>query len=145
MYQKLYSTTILTIKINVSTWLCITAFPVTALWAKRLCYGTFAWTICLSAHVSSGHTRKWIGMPFGVVSGVGLRSSVLDFGGDRRRGRGSLGWIKCKNGVLCEKLTIFPYAECIVEFCAVVAFLWYSQVQDRIGSWREIQVRKRAI
>jgi len=30
-------------------------------------------------------------MPFGVVSGVGLSMGVLDFGGDRRRGRGSLG------------------------------------------------------
>ena len=30
-------------------------------------------------------------MPFGMVSGVGLRMGVLDFGGDRRRGRGSLG------------------------------------------------------
>jgi len=30
-------------------------------------------------------------MPFGVVSGVGLKSGVLDFGGDRRRERGSLG------------------------------------------------------
>ena len=30
-------------------------------------------------------------MPFGVVSGVGLGSGVLDFGGDRQRGRGSLG------------------------------------------------------
>jgi len=30
-------------------------------------------------------------MPFGVVSGVGLGMSVLDFGGDRRRGRGSFG------------------------------------------------------
>ena len=30
-------------------------------------------------------------MPFGVVSGVGLGMGVLDFGGDRRRGRGSLG------------------------------------------------------
>ena len=30
-------------------------------------------------------------MPFGVVSGVGLGMHVLDFGGDRRRGRGSLG------------------------------------------------------
>jgi len=49
------------------------------------------WTICLSAHVSSGHARRWIVMPFGVVSGVGLGSGVLDFGGDRRRGRGSLG------------------------------------------------------
>ena len=45
----------------------------------------------LSAHVSSGDTRTWIGMPFGVLSGVGLGRGVLDFGGDRRRGRGSLG------------------------------------------------------
>jgi len=30
-------------------------------------------------------------MPFGVLSGVGLGRGVLDFGGDRRRGRGSLG------------------------------------------------------
>jgi len=28
-------------------------------------------------------------MPFGVVSGVGLGRGVLDFGGDRRRRRGS--------------------------------------------------------
>jgi len=30
-------------------------------------------------------------MPFGVMSGVGLGRGVLDFGGDRRRGRGKLG------------------------------------------------------
>jgi len=30
-------------------------------------------------------------MPFGVVSGVGLGMGGLDFGGDCRRGRGSLG------------------------------------------------------
>jgi len=30
-------------------------------------------------------------MPFGVVSGVGLGMSVLDFGGDCRRRRRSLG------------------------------------------------------
>jgi len=41
--------------------------------------------------VSSGDTGDWIRMPFGVVSGVGLGMGVLDFGGDRRRGRGSLG------------------------------------------------------
>jgi len=34
---------------------------------------------------------EWIWMPFGVMSGVGLGRGVLDFGGDRRRGRGSLG------------------------------------------------------
>jgi len=33
----------------------------------------------------------WIAMPFGVVSRVWLRRGVLDFGGDRRMGRGSLG------------------------------------------------------
>jgi len=32
--------------------------------------------------------------------------------------------------LVCEKLTIFPYAECIVEFCEGLAFLSYSQVQD---------------
>ena len=30
-------------------------------------------------------------MPFGVVSGIGLDMGVIDFGGDRRRQRGSLG------------------------------------------------------
>jgi len=30
-------------------------------------------------------------MPFGVVSGAGLGMGVLNFGGDRQRGRGSLG------------------------------------------------------
>ena len=33
----------------------------------------------------------WTRMPFGVVSGIGLGMGVLDFGGDRRKGRGSLG------------------------------------------------------
>jgi len=41
--------------------------------------------------VSSGNTADWIWMPLGVVSGVGLGMGVLDFGGDRRRGRGSFG------------------------------------------------------
>jgi len=41
--------------------------------------------------VSSGDTGDWIGMSFGVVSGVGFGMGVLDFGGDRRRERGSLG------------------------------------------------------
>jgi len=30
-------------------------------------------------------------MPFEMVSGVGIGMGVLDFSGDRRRGRGSLG------------------------------------------------------
>jgi len=46
---------------------------------------------CLCAHRYCGKTADWIRMPFGVVSGVGLGMGVLDFGGDRRRGRGSLG------------------------------------------------------
>jgi len=33
----------------------------------------------------------WIWMPFEVVSWVGLGMGVLDFGDDRRRGRGNLG------------------------------------------------------
>ena len=41
--------------------------------------------------MNSGNTDDWIRMLFGVVSGVGLGMGVLDFAGDRRRGRGSLG------------------------------------------------------
>jgi len=52
---------------------------------KRLCDRTFACPICRSAHVSSGDKGDWIGMPFGVVSGVGLGMGVLDFDGDHRR------------------------------------------------------------
>ena len=40
--------------------------------------------------MSSGNTADWIRMLFGVVSGVGLDMGVLDFGGDRQKGRGSL-------------------------------------------------------
>jgi len=48
--------------------------------------------LCLSAHVNCVKTADWIRMLFGVVSGVGLHGmGVLDFGGDRRRERGSLG------------------------------------------------------
>jgi len=47
--------------------------------------------MCQSAHVSSDKTADWIWMQFGVVSGVWLGMGVLDFDGDRRRGRGSLG------------------------------------------------------
>ena len=45
--------------------------------------------------------------------------------------------------LVCEKLTIFPYAKYIVEFCVWLAFLWYSQVQDWSGGWRKIYVQKR--
>jgi len=46
---------------------------------------------CLSAHVNCNKMVDWIRMPFAVVSGVGLGMGVLDFGGDRRRGRDNLG------------------------------------------------------
>jgi len=46
---------------------------------------------CLSTHRYCGKTADCIRMPFGVVSGVGLGMDVLDFGGDRRRRRCSLG------------------------------------------------------
>ena len=38
------------------------------------------------------NTADWIRMPCGVVSGVRLGTGVLDFGGDRRRGRGVNLW-----------------------------------------------------
>jgi len=81
----------------------------------------------------------------GVVSGVGQGIHVLDGSPRASRGSGCF-WhgfrpvsnfrvygIQWTNGVLitvmiddqlvCEKLTIFPYAECTVEFCARVVFL----------------------
>jgi len=103
--------------------------------------------------VSSGDTGDWIGMPFGVVSGMGPGIHVLDGSPRASRGRSCFWhsfwhfsknrfhWFQWRHGVLimvlidfrlvCEKLTIFPYAEYIVAFCVRVAFLWYSQVQDR--------------
>jgi len=55
--------------------------------------------------VSSGHTRRWIVLPFGMVSGVGLGSGVLDFSGDRRSGRGSLGVNKMQKWRIDRLLT----------------------------------------
>jgi len=58
-----------------------------------------------------------------------LGSGVLDFGGDRRRGRGSLGvntmqkWRIDDYRLLCEKLTVFPYARYTVEFYVKCPFL----------------------
>jgi len=51
--------------------------------------------------VSSGDTREWIGMPFGVVSGVGLGRGVLDFGGDRRSLGGEFVASHCNQWGLC--------------------------------------------
>jgi len=55
-----------------------------------ICYGTFAWTICVSVclcvcKVYCGKTADWIRMPFRVVSEVGRGMCVLDRVGDRRR------------------------------------------------------------
>jgi len=48
--------------------------------------------LSLVSSVGPHSTREqWIRMPFGVVSGVRLGMDVLDFVGDRRKGRGSLG------------------------------------------------------
>jgi len=107
--------------------------------------------------------RRAIELSFGVVSGVGQGIHVLDGCPRASRERGCfwhgfwrfakirLHWFQWRHGVLimvlidfrlvCEQLTIFPYAEYIVEFSVRVAFLWYSQVQDRSGGWREIHVQ----
>ena len=97
------------------------------------------------------------------VSGVGPGIHVLDGSPCASTGRGyfwhgfrhlakiRLHWFQWRHGILimvlidfqlvCEKLTIFPYAEYILEFCVRVAFLWCSQVQDRSGGWHEIHVQ----
>ena len=55
-------------------------------------------------------------MPFGVVSGVGLGMGVLDFGGDRRRGRSSLGvnlWRPIiTNGDFVASLCVYSRSSC---------------------------------
>jgi len=38
-----------------------------------------------------GKMAEWIRLPLGMVSGVGLCMGVLDFDGDRQRGRDSFG------------------------------------------------------
>jgi len=51
-------------------------------------------SVCLSVYVWKVYcvkTADWIRMPFGMVSGVSRGMGVLDRGGDRRRGRGSIG------------------------------------------------------
>ena len=57
-------------------------------------------SVCL--HVSSRVIPQCIGMPFGVVSGLGFGGSVPDFGGDCRRGRGSLGVNKMQKSLKME-------------------------------------------
>ena len=73
-----------------------------------------------------------IELSFGVVSGVGPGIHVLDGSPRASRGRGCF-WHGLRHGVLimvliddrlvCEKLTIFPYADYIVEFCVEFTFL----------------------
>ena len=98
-----------------------------------------------------GIAYRAIKLSCGVVSGVGPGIHVLDGSLRASRGRGCFWYgfqpvsnfrvygIQWTNGVLitvmiddqlvCEKLTIFFYAECIVEFYEGLAFLCYSQVQ----------------
>ena len=63
-----------------------------------------SWTICLSPHVSSRVIPQCIGTPFGLVSEFRLGSGVPDFGGDRRRGWGSLGVNKMQKSL---KMALF--------------------------------------
>jgi len=89
--------------------------------------------------------RKAIELSFGVVSGVGPGSHALDGSPRASRGRGCfwhgfrhfsnfrLNSFEWRNGVVimvliddllvCEKLKVFPYTDCIVEFCVRLAFL----------------------
>ena len=86
-----------------------------------------------------------IELSFGVVSEVGRGIHVLDGSPRASRGRDCfwhgfrhfakfpIHWFEWRHGVLimelindrlvCEQLTIFPYTECIVEFCEGLAFL----------------------
>jgi len=99
--------------------------------------------------------RRAIELSFGVVSGVGPGIHVLDGSPRASWGRGcflhsirhfskfQIHWFEWRHGVLiddrlvCEKLTIFPYADYIAEF----TLLQYSQVQNRSGGRREIYVQ----
>jgi len=85
--------------------------------------------------------RKAIELSFGVVSGVGQGIHVLDGSPRASRGRGcfwhgfwhfsefapySFQWgsdVLIDDRLVCEKLTIFPYEQYIIEFCVRLAFL----------------------
>ena len=71
------------------------------------------------------HVPQGEGAVSGLVSSIfwNVRRIVYNGGSD----------VLIDDRLVCEKLTIFPYAECIVELCERLAFLWYSQVQDRSG------------
>jgi len=68
--------------------------------------------------VHCGKTADWIRMPFGVVSGVSQGMGVLDWGGDRRRGRGSfevkLGRLVVTNGGLGDALLSNYFEDVVV-------------------------------
>jgi len=72
--------------------------------------------------VSSGKTADWIRMPFGVVSGVGLGMGELDFNGDRRRGRGSLGEVNLRRPIMTN-------GDFVASLCG-------SAYSDRAVVWR---------
>jgi len=56
----------------------------------RLAHLSVGRSVCLSVRrVYCGKTTDWMWVPFGVVTGVGRGMGVLDWGGDRRRRRGS--------------------------------------------------------
>ena len=89
--------------------------------------------------------RRAIELSFGVASGVDPGIHVLDEGPHASRGRvcfchgfrpnsnfcvNAIQWTKAllitvmiDGRLVCEKLTIFPYAECSVEFYERVAFV----------------------
>jgi len=89
----------------------------------RACRQTIYRSVCLSVclfvrKVYCGKTADWIRMPFGVVSGTGLGMGILDFGGDRRRGRDSLrgefGASHCNQWGLCDALFSKYFADLLL-------------------------------
>ena len=61
-------------------------------WYRPVAYPAVGQCVSLSVRrVNCGKMADRIRMPFGVASGVGRGMSVLDKGGDRRRGRSNLG------------------------------------------------------
>ena len=89
---------------------------------------------CVEVHTA-------IELSFGMVSGLGSGILVLDGSPRASKGRGyfwhgfwhfsafspySFQWgndVLIADRLMCEKLTIFPYADYIVEFCVELAFL----------------------
>jgi len=80
---------------------------------------------CLSAHRYCGKSADWIRMQFGVVSGVRLGMGVLDFGGDRRRGTGSLGV-----NLRSSQITLRTYFELLLQLAAITSRIHTSAMID---------------